>query len=374
MNRIPHHIDEPSFLEDAELEIVAQSIAENQPSILPEALSHRGEQIFTETIWNLAHILYEPARAKDLCQQVVTHRTKLADQLGRDVGLRVASIDYFVNIARELGSPRIINPEMLTQLRDQATRDPLTGLGNRRVYRERVIAELARAKRYGSEFLIAVFDLDNFKQVNDQRGHAVGDHLLQATADILIHSTRQTDLVTRWGGEEFVVLMPETPLAGGLEVAQRIRKAIEAELGKDGVTISGGLACYPTNGEDERTLFGYADRALYHAKAEGKNRISIEPKERRRFSRAEESFAVRVVSTEPAHEVEGATSNIGEGGFSFSTTNPPPISSHVVGNVEMHGWPKRFTGRVIYVEESKKGKYEVGIQFLTTTAIPSVPD
>ena len=220
MNRMTHHIEEPIFLEDTELEIVARSIEENKPDLLPEALSHRGEQVYTETIWNLAHIFYEPQRAKELCHQIVTHRLNLASQLSRDVGLRVAAIDYFVNIARELGSPRIINPEMLAQLRDQATRDPLTGLGNRRVYRERIMTELARAKRYKSEFLIAVFDLDNFKQVNDQRGHAVGDSILQAIADILIRSTRQTDLVTRWGGEEFVVLMPETPLSGGIEVAR----------------------------------------------------------------------------------------------------------------------------------------------------------
>jgi diguanylate cyclase (GGDEF)-like protein len=366
MNRIPHPIDEPAFLEDSELENIALSIEKNDSHLLSEPLSHHGEQVYTEAIWNLAHILYEPARAREICKLLVSHRLHLKEQLGRDVGLRVAAIDYFVNIARELGSPRIINPELLTQLREQATRDPLTGLGNRRVYRERVMAELARSKRYGSEFLIAVFDLDNFKQVNDQKGHAVGDHLLQATAEILIHSTRQTDLVARWGGEEFVVLMPQTHLTGGLEVAQRIRKAVESEFAKDGVTISGGIACFPANGEDERTLFGYADRALYRAKAEGKNRIATEPKERRRFARAEESFAVRVVATEASHEVEGSTSNIGEGGFSFSTTSPPPISSQVVGNVEMHGWPKKFTGRVVYVEESKKGTYEVGIQFLST--------
>ena len=138
------------------------------------------------------------------------------------------------------------------------------------------------------------------------------------------------------------------------------------------MTISGGLACFPINGEDERTLFCHADRSLYRSKAEGKNRISIEPKERRHFDRVEESFAVRVVSTDSAHEAQGETNNIGEGGFSFSTPNPPPISSQVMGSVEMHGTPKRFTGRVVYVEESQKGHYEVGIQFLQSiSAHPS---
>jgi diguanylate cyclase (GGDEF)-like protein len=354
---LPTH---PYPLEDEDLEALVEAGREDPTRLSPE-LQNRGRFIYVDAIWNLTHIQYPADRARELWFEVLDHRKETTLRLGRDVGLRVAGLDYFVNIARELGAPRVIHHDVLTELRHEATRDPLTGLSNRRVYRDALNAEIARSTRYGSTFIVAVFDLDNFKRVNDQLGHSAGDQVLQTVAEILLRAIRKTDLATRWGGEEFVILMPQTGKTGGLEVCERIRRAAENELRETGVTLSGGLAVYPDNGSTERELFGHADRALYRAKRDGKNRISVEPLDRRRFPRVEESFSLRILSV-PGN-AESKTSDVGEGGLSFSTTSPPPVSSLVEGVIDAEAGRKSFKGRVIYVEESTPGQYEVGVSF-----------
>lgn len=357
---------EATVLEDDLLEALA-----SRPECTGEAshrlqavLAHRGIHVYSDAIYSLIHVRYDADRARHDWQGLIAHREELRDRLGRDVGLRVAAIDYFVNIVRELGSPRIIHPEILDQLRSEATRDPLTGLGNRRMYREQLAIELSRAARYSTTFVVGVFDLDNFKQVNDAFGHACGDRILKQTAQIMLRSIRKTDLVTRWGGEEFVVLMPQTSLQGGWEVAERIRRTLEVELADQHVTVSGGLAGYPADGTEESSLFAHADRALYRAKAEGKNRVCTEPEERRRFPRLGRSFAVRMIPLASSEPLESTTIDISRGGFSFTTDSPPIISSKATGTIDVDGVDVPFTGRAVYVEETSPGAYEVGVQFV----------
>lgn len=357
---------DPQLLDDEILEALVRpgGAIERLSDTAKAWLESREEHIHTDAIWSLIHVRYDADRARQLWDDVVRHRSELKEFLGRDVGLRVAAIDYFVNIARELGSPRVVHVEILEQLRNEATRDPLTGLGNRRVYREQLDIELARAGRHGSEFIVAMFDLDNFKGINDSQGHAAGDRILRQTGQIIQRSIRKTDLVTRWGGEEFVVLMPETGKSGGIEVAQRIRRGVETELGEQGVTISGGLAGFPVDGEDETSLFAFADRSLYRAKAEGKNRICAEPTERRRFLRLGGAYAVRVMEVDRGPALDATTTDISAGGFSFTTSSPPAISTLVSGSIQIDDHAVPFTGRAVYVEEKESEAYEVGVQFL----------
>lgn len=158
-----------------------------------------------------------------------------------------------------------------------ATRDMLTGLLNRRGFAERSGALLAVARRRGESVAMALLDLDDFKQVNDQHGHEVGDCLLAEVGDVLGRLAREQDVVARMGGEEFVVLMPDTGLDGAVRVAERLRAALEERLcvGPEPrrVTASIGLAVRiaPTS---VQSLYGVADRSLYLAKAAGKNRVA----------------------------------------------------------------------------------------------------
>ncbi|AEV15861.1 MAG: GGDEF domain-containing protein [Thermus sp.] len=149
---------------------------------------------------------------------------------------------------------------------EQALTDPLTGLPNRRALEMALRREAARVERGEAAFSLVLLDLDDFKKVNDQKGHEEGDRLLKEVARYLVAHVRQGDLVGRWGGEEFALLLPHTHALQADRLAERLRLGLEAL----GVSASFGVATYRGDLED---LFRRADRALYRAKEGGKNRV-----------------------------------------------------------------------------------------------------
>lgn len=147
--------------------------------------------------------------------------------------------------------------------------DPLTGVSNRRAMDDALASLTAMKHRYEVIFSIAIVDIDHFKSVNDQRGHVAGDQVLQAVAKLMDDTARETDIVTRYGGEEFVVLMPQTELSGACVFGERIRAAVERKLS---LTVSVGVA-EGLDGESAEDLLRRADAALYLAKSCGRNRV-----------------------------------------------------------------------------------------------------
>lgn len=173
--------------------------------------------------------------------------------------------------------------QALEQIRQLATHDDLTGLLNRRAMLDRMQLEQRRSLRSGSPLLIAQLDIDHFKAVNDTHGHAAGDLVLQSFADTVRRNVRDTDVLARWGGEEFVLLLCDTPAADAVALMERLRQAVQAmqvPVAQGGqpitVTVSIGLARHapadPLAGTLER-----ADQALYAAKAGGRNRVVPAP-------------------------------------------------------------------------------------------------
>jgi diguanylate cyclase (GGDEF)-like protein len=165
-------------------------------------------------------------------------------------------------------------------LAEQATRDPLTGAWNRRALDARLGEECVRARRTGGPLTLVLVDVDRFKAVNDELGHAEGDAVLVALVGVVARTLRATDLLARYGGEEFALLLPDTPPEGGRVLAERVRAAVEAHpWPKRPVTASFGVASLG-GGRDAaaaRTLLADADRALYAAKRAGRNRVSLAP-------------------------------------------------------------------------------------------------
>ncbi len=165
------------------------------------------------------------------------------------------------------------------ELEDLSRRDPLTGVANRRAFHEALATEFARCARYGRPFSFMMVDLDHFKAVNDTHGHQAGDVALISTAKLLVSQLRTNDMVGRYGGEEFAVILPETPHANALQVAERCRAKIAGTplVHNDtvfSVTASMGLASLPDpRVSSTEEMIRLADEALYDAKRQGRNRL-----------------------------------------------------------------------------------------------------
>ncbi len=169
--------------------------------------------------------------------------------------------------------------QQLEAEREQSMQDALTGLYNRKAYDQYINDELARFKRYGSAFVIAVWDVDLFKSVNDTYGHVAGDKVLKIIARVIADNTRETDIVARYGGEEFVVIMPETKIAAAYKSQDKLRKTIQScafhfRESHVEITASCGLTEVCENDTPE-SIFQRADSGLYKAKENGRNRCEM---------------------------------------------------------------------------------------------------
>ncbi|MDI3317885.1 MAG: GGDEF domain-containing protein [Bacillota bacterium] len=154
--------------------------------------------------------------------------------------------------------------EAVARLHEEAIRDPLTGAFNRRFLEARLAEELARAERYGTPFALLFLDLDDFKRYNDRHGHLAGDRLLAELATLWRSTLRQADELFRFGGDEFVILLPETGRAEASEIATRLREGPRRAGAR--VTISVGVAAWPEDGRTPEALLAAADRWLYETK------------------------------------------------------------------------------------------------------------
>ncbi|WP_233589909.1 GGDEF domain-containing protein [Acidovorax sp. FJL06] len=165
-----------------------------------------------------------------------------------------------------------------SRLRTQATRDPLTGLANRSHFQAQATQALARSQRDGTPVALLLCDVDHFKRINDQHGHAVGDEVLVAMAGTLGENLREGDVLARWGGEEFLALMPASPLDAACATAERIRAVVaQAPLPVGStpiaLTLSFGVALVH-GADDLQAAIARADKALYESKHAGRNRVS----------------------------------------------------------------------------------------------------
>ena len=159
-------------------------------------------------------------------------------------------------------------------------RDSLTGLYNRRYLDETLEREVSRARREGIPLSLVMLDIDHFKRVNDTYGHQVGDQALKMLASILLANIRAEDVACRYGGEEFLILLPNMPLGAAIQRAEVWRSAVEelsVTMGDFNITfaITLGVAAYPEHGKTPDDLTRCADQALYRAKHEGRNQVAV---------------------------------------------------------------------------------------------------
>ena len=261
-------------------------------NIVKEAEYFQGTTDFT-----IKHIVAN----KNIClseleEDAIEYRTKSlfldTPKIGGIVGIGLQSVfsndpvryividSILTTMANLVGSVKAIH-KYTQDLEYYAARDPLTDLFNQRVFNDMMAYEIKRAQRHKYPFALMVIDCDNFKPINDNFGHSFGDKFLQTVADILEKEKRPEDIVARYGGDEFTIILPECDENGAMAVANRISKRIEQEklIAPDGtrvgITISIGISVYPTHSLSQKDMFIIADSMMYQAKEEGKNSIKI---------------------------------------------------------------------------------------------------
>ena len=333
-----------------------------------------GKETFSKLIHVLTHLELEPDKAEECWYQIVKHREKLSAILEREINLRTAICDYFCSIDVSFRNPKIVEISVFEN-KDKASKlDKLTNLYNRGYFDESLKRELARAKRYNLELSVLFFDLDDFKQVNDKYGHLAGDVVLKSVAQILTREVRAEDIPARYGGEELVVILPQTEKIRSLILGERIREEIERveyrfQNETTHVTVSGGLASFPIDAETPADLVRYADQALYEAKSYGKNNIVIYSKSKRRYLRFDFVSEVEVLNANAkgsARQFTVSSRNFSKTGIMFESAIPLELGDLVRMSIPLEKNEENIivSGNVVRVEFIRPDCFEIGVSFV----------
>jgi diguanylate cyclase (GGDEF)-like protein len=233
-----------------------------------------------DRIFRFFRLNLEPREVEYHWQRLLLHQARFPAPAGKRVDLRTAAFDYFLNETDLLVEPLVMEREALRQTELMAYFDHLTGLHNYAYFESEIKTEVARAKRYETSLCLLLVDLDDFKLVNDTLGHRTGNDVLKEVGQILQKRLRSSDLIARFGGDEFAALLHRTDPDNGRRVAGNLCESIDQQF-REGpfsglprpLTASFGLSALPLQADDEVELFELADKALYRAKRSGGNRV-----------------------------------------------------------------------------------------------------
>ncbi len=252
-----------------------------------DVLRKESKTLFSDIIYALTGCKFSEDNARKVWEDVMVHKYYMSQKLGRNVGIKVALVDYFSNHLKILDDFVVVPRDIFGMVVVLANRDELTGLYTHRYFYEKLKEEVSRAKRYGEDFSIALMDLDNFKDVNDTFGHLTGDMVLKLIGRIIYENIRETDIASRYGGDEFALILPETDSKGADILIERLRKKIieETKVFTKHIllNVSAGVAQY-RQGEGVNDIFVRADNNLYEAKRRGKGITVLDTDEKERDS------------------------------------------------------------------------------------------
>lgn len=233
------------------------------------------ESPYSKLIFVLTHRNITEQKAYVLWNKLTSHMEAMERLLGRKIGINVATLDYLENIAPQEHAFKIIDEASFEALIDFSTIDELTQLYNRDVFEVFIQKLFNESKRTNGVISYAMFDIDDFKKVNDTFGHQVGDKVLRSVGGIIKNNIREMDIAVRYGGEELGVIFPRIDEISSVAIVERIRKKIEEAFSKEWhITLSCGVAD-SRDKKDVAELIQAADRALYKAKQRGKNRVCL---------------------------------------------------------------------------------------------------
>jgi diguanylate cyclase (GGDEF)-like protein len=351
-----HGEDEEKFLQ--ELEQIARS---------------EGDLIFPVLLNVFTQLDFDQSEAKEIWEGILRHRKEMSDSFKRQVNILTAICDYFLTVKKSFNYPKVVELKVFEEANHFSKCDSLTGLYNRGYFEDSLSGEISRSRRYDTEFSILFLDLDDFKQVNDTLGHLAGDFVLKKVANLIINEKREEDVVARYGGEELVIILPETNKVNTIIKAERIRKKIqEMPLVFDGkkidISVSGGIATFPQDAEEANKLIHCADQALYRAKGEGKNRICLFSIDKRQYIRIDFAGEVKVQRLGKwvgRSQIFAKSKDLSLSGILYESESPMEIGTKIQLEVPIPSKenPIVLVGTVARVEVFEN-HYDIGVSFV----------
>ncbi|MHC4872415.1 MAG: GGDEF domain-containing protein [Planctomycetota bacterium] len=251
-------------------------LTEAESAIILSLKENRAELFFSDILYAVTHQFFPADEAEKLWNEIVQHKYEISKTLKRNVQIIVATLDYLTNFKCGVCLPTLVNEAHIAEIVNLSMRDGLTGFFNHASCYELIDLELKRYDRHGMAVSLILADIDDFKIVNDLYGHQEGNRVLKELAVVIKTATRESDICSRYGGEEFVVILPMTGIQEASEIAERVRiAAMQINAGGSMVTISSGVVSCDEKGADSYDLIEKADIALYEAKKKGKNRVVV---------------------------------------------------------------------------------------------------
>jgi diguanylate cyclase (GGDEF)-like protein len=260
----------------------------------------RGATLYSDLLFSLCYQRYDHKTSKGLWLGIMKHKEELSVKLGRNVGLMVAALDYLTNVRQLLSSTSFMAESNLKHLLRMAVSDSLTDMFDRVTLECLLKQMLQQHRRLKKAISIVLIDVDDFKLINDDRGHLFGDDVLAHLSGLIRNSLRDTDIAIRYGGEEFATILPGMKLERAIDVASMLCGRVASKtIHGHRLTISAGVATAPDHGWSWKGLLNVADRALYRAKQNGKNGVGIP--EKSKYTRHYSSFKKEDVLNSQKH-------------------------------------------------------------------------
>jgi diguanylate cyclase (GGDEF)-like protein len=374
-------LEERGEVEQSLIEIAARDMdrtVEDERTLARERERKPGS-FYSDLLYTLANIRYPEDEARLVWVNLLTHKAEMSQLLGRNVGIRVAALDFFRNVLGNLGDVKIVDSSEYIETAKLAVTDGLTGIHNHRYFQDNLARSIEQASRERVPVSLLMVDIDHFKQYNDRYGHIAGDVALREVAAALKDALPGGAVVSRYGGEEFAAILYATDKDTALEEAEHARERVEAlalagpgETDGSKLTISLGVATSPEDASDRNDLIDWADLSLYLAKTGGRNRVVSCPVDRRRVERYHADLDVRLRARDARQEAFRRFSvvDIGVGGVALVGERLPASGSPVAVLIAGGGLkePLAMEARVAWRRaESRLGEL-AGVEFVGMSA------
>jgi diguanylate cyclase (GGDEF)-like protein len=313
------------------------------------SIAHNGERadVLRQLLTDWTGIPFEAEDAAERWDEIERLLPALRQKLGSPLGLQTVLLHHLHSQKGLLKEPRLVSESDLAVLRVNAITDPLTGLYNRRFLIDHLSREISRAERTEGILSTVMMDLKGFKSINDRLGHPVGDSVLVRTARVIRESLRAVDAGGRWGGDEFVLVLPNTDMISALAVVERVRDRIGAlplsTRGGPTLDLHYGIASYPHDGKSTDFLLKIADLRLYQCRSQSTFATSSQ-RLHPRF--APEDMSVRMEFRGQGKALTAPVVDVSYGGLAFRAKKPEKWPVRWKAEISQKHYPERHTIRL----------------------------